>query len=350
MPSPVRIMGLRIGGEPQRISAVGETEVSAAELSADESNLQIEFVSPGFGVGEGVRYQYRLQGANQEWSPPGEGRAVNFASLAPGSYQFEVRAVNGDGAISPGVASFRFRVLPPLWQRWWFITLATLLVAGIAYQLYRYRVTRLVEMERVRTRIAADLHDDIGSSLSQVAVLSEVLRRKAGDDAQLTEPLLQIASVSREAVDSMSDIVWAINPAKDHLQDLVKRMRRHGSEVFPASHIEFQFDAPETAHEIALGADVRRQVFLIFKESVTNIIRHSHCDRAAIRLAVEGSQLVLEVTDNGKGFDPTQRSDGNGLVSMRRRASSLGGTLEVISASGTTIRLRVPYSSSRLRG
>jgi signal transduction histidine kinase len=275
---------------------------------------------------------------------------VNFASLAPGTYEFEVRAVSGDGVVSPGVASFRFRVLPPLWQRWWFVMLVGLLLAVIVYQVYRYRVGRLLEMERVRTRIAADLHDDIGSSLSQIAVLSEVLRRKAGDDARLTKPLLQIASVSREAVDSMSDIVWAINPAKDHLQDLVKRMRRHASEVFPASHIEFHFDAPETAHDITLGADVRRQVFLIFKESVTNVIRHSHCDHAEVRLTVEGSQLVLEVIDNGKGFDPSRRNDGNGLVSMRRRASSLGGMLEVISASGTTIRLQVPYSSSRIRG
>jgi signal transduction histidine kinase len=146
----------------------------------------------------------------------------------------------------------------------------------------------------------------------------------------------------------MSDIVWAINPQKDHLHDLAQRMRRHASEVFPASEIQFSFHAQDESKDLTLGADLRRQVFLIFKESVNNIVRHSGCDRAEVNLSVEGPRLVLEVTDNGRGFDASNGSGGNGLQSMRRRAASLGGEFHLTSRNGTTITLRVPYGSPRL--
>ncbi len=348
LPPPILITALRVGGVQQHISALGEVELAPIELSPDKNQLQIDFVALGFSPGEGLRYQYKLEGASDEWSPLADQRGVNFANLAPGSYRFMVRASNADDVMSENPASLKFRVLTPVWRRWWFIAIVALLAGGAAYALYSYRLTHLLELERVRTRIAADLHDDIGSSLSQIAVLSEVLRRKAGGDhAQLAKPLAQIAHVSREAIDSMSDIVWAINPQKDHLRDLAQRMRRHASEVFPASDIQFTFQAEDAGKDISLGADLRRQVFLIFKESVNNIIRHSGCDRAGIHLSVEGPRLVLEVTDNGHGFDVGNGRGGNGLVSMRRRAASLGAEFHLTSRNGTTITIRVPHGSPR---
>jgi signal transduction histidine kinase len=142
----------------------------------------------------------------------------------------------------------------------------------------------------------------------------------------------------------MSDIVWAINPQQDHLSDLVRRMRRVASETLPARDIEFTFNVPTAGQDLRLGADVRRQVFLMFKETINNIIRHSRCKVAQIELTIEGSWLALTVADNGTGFDPTQLSEGNGLVSLRRRASSLGGESSVSSrpGDGTTVKIRVP--------
>jgi signal transduction histidine kinase len=198
-------------------------------------------------------------------------------------------------------------------------------------------------------RIAADLHDDIGSSLSQIAVISEVLHKQIHPQEHgIDRNLSLLARVSREAVDSMSDIVWAINPQRDHMHDLVRRMRRFASETFPALDIDFSFQGPGAEQDIKLDADVRRQVFLIFKESVNNIVRHSGCTRAAIEMSVEGPWLVLNIADNGQGIDGARFSDGNGLVSMRRRAESLGGKLDVISGngSGTTIALKVLHGHS----
>jgi signal transduction histidine kinase len=194
-------------------------------------------------------------------------------------------------------------------------------------------------------RIATDLHDDIGSSLSQIAILSEVARQQMGrGDMRATEPLSMIASASRELVDSMSDIVWAINPRRDRLNDLVQRMRRFASDIFTARDIQFSFRTSEFASGARVGADTRRQVFLIFKESINNAARHSGCTEADIEFGMERDWLVLTLKDNGKGFDRAEVNEGHGLMSMCERARELGGTLELTTepGRGTVVTLRVP--------
>jgi signal transduction histidine kinase len=247
--------------------------------------------------------------------------------------------------------AFRFRILPPFWQRWWFLSLSALGVGLMTLAFYRLRVTRIVELERLRTRIATDLHDDIGSSLSQIAILSEVSRLRFGKEQNgVGESLAQIATASRDLVDSMSDIVWAINPRRGLLSDLTRRMREFAVEVFTAREIEFSFRAPSGGPKVRLDADTRRQIYLIFKEAVTNAARHSRCARAEIELNVAHGRLLLRVRDNGRGFDPngdvnTSRN-GNGLANMRERARALGGDIEIISRAtlGTTVKLDLPLS------
>src|SRR5204863_8452447 len=206
---------------------------------------------------------------------------------------------------------------------------------------------RLIELERVRTRIASDLHDDIGSGLTRIAILSEVARHQVSVDAPVGQPLAAIAGASRDLVDSMSDIVWAINPNKDHLRDLIQRMRRFASDLFTARQIEFSFQEPGEEQALKIGADLRRQVFLIFKEAVNNIARHSSCTEAQIEIQIEHRWLTMKVSDNGPGFDPAEISEGQGLASMRERAKSLGGELQIIShqGEGTLVLLKVPLTA-----
>jgi signal transduction histidine kinase len=285
-------------------------------------------------------------GANEEWSTPTDQRTINYAGLSPGRYRFMVQAVTVDGTISPGPATIRFTILRPIWQRWWFVTLALILTGLVGAAIIRSRVARLIELERVRTRIAADLHDDIGSALSRIAILSEVARRQGNVEAAVGEPLEVIAGASRDLVDSMSDIVWAINPNKDHLRDLMQRMRRFASDLFTARQIEFTFDAPGEEQALKIGADLRRQVFLIFKEAVNNIARHSGCTKAQIEMRIENRWLTVKVADNGPGFDSSGAGEGQGLVSMQARAKELGGKLEIFSnnETGTTVLLKVPLA------
>jgi len=215
--------------------------------------------------------------------------------------------------------------------------------------LRRSREERFAELERVRRRIAADLHDDIGSSLTQISLLSEVMRTRVDrDDSRLTGPLSMIAGASRELVDSISDIVWAINPQKDHLSDLTLRMRRFASDVFTARNILFRLSEPDEEQDVQLGANIRREIFLIFKESVNNVVRHSGCIEAQIEFQVAEQYLVLKVADDGKGFDSSASANGHGLTSMRKRAQDIGGRLEITSngGKGTTVSLKVPLGRS----
>jgi signal transduction histidine kinase len=201
-----------------------------------------------------------------------------------------------------------------------------------------------VAVQRVRKGIARDLHDDIGSGLSQVAILSELLRKNPSRGASETSAALaQIADVSRELVDSMSDIVWATDPHRDRFADLAQRMRQFAGEVLGGSEIEFQLILNGIEEEEKLSANIRRQIYLVFKECLHNLIHHSGSTEARVSLVREGEWITLEVSDNGKGFDASGSHQGHGLASMRERAASLGGQIEWISGvGGTTVKMRVP--------
>lgn len=345
-PAPVLITGLRVSGVAHPVSAVGERDMLLPDFGPNQNQLQIDFVGLGFEAGDVLRYQYRLDGADTEWGAPGEQRTVTYASLSPGQYKFIVRAMSSDGIASDRPASIAFTILRPFWLRWWFLTLTALTLVLIVFALYRYRVTRLLEMANMRTRIATDLHDDIGANLTRIALLSEVATQTHGADADFKgdDPLASITRIARESVSSMSDIVWAINPKRESLLDLVRRMRQHADEVFTLRNIELDFNAPGAAESLKLGVNVRRDLLLTFKEAVNNAVRHSRCSRVQIDLRVAGSRLVLTIVDNGSGFDSSVESEGQGIASMQRRARALGGTLEITSrgGSGTIVTLSIP--------
>ena len=355
-PPPVWINGLRIAGEAYPVHEMGVTEISLPALSATQNRIQIDFYGLNFSAGGALRYQYMIEGMDQDWSAPGDRRAFD-ASLAPGRYRFLARAINANGLASPAPAAVSFTILPPFWKRWWFITLIVLTLAAAVFTFERHRVARLIELERVRMRIATDLHDDIGAGLSRIAILSEVAQgRLATGDLRGNDYMTTIATSSRELLDSMSDIVWAINPKKEHLKDLIQRMRRFASDLLTARNIAFRFIAPEGEQDVKLSADMRREFFLIFKEGVNNLARHSGASEVEIALRLDRRWLTLEIRDNGRGFDASSfnncdkaaagpgENDGHGLLSMRERARRLGGELEIISAPGrgVAIGLRAP--------
>jgi signal transduction histidine kinase/ligand-binding sensor domain-containing protein len=347
-PPPVFISKFSIRGGEGYDFNLGETAVTLPALSPSQNQIQIDFFGVSFITGENLRYQYKLASASDEWSAPVNQRTVNYPSLPSGSYQFLVRAISADGTVSDTPASISFTIRSPIWQRWWFLTMAMLALGSLIYAAYSYRLKRLLELERVRTRIATDLHDDIGSNLSLIAMVSEVAKQQAPEENQaIRESLALMSRTSRQSVDAMSDIVWAVNPKRDHLHDLTERMRRFASDTFAAKDIDFEFLHPEEKQNTKLGTEIRKQVYLIFKESVNNIAKHSECTAAAIQLGLHQGELELTICDNGKGFEASHTGNGyggNGLRSMRERAASLGGKIEVESQQGrgATIKLKIP--------
>ncbi len=181
----------------------------------------------------------------------------------------------------------------------------------------------------MRTRIATDLHDDIGANLTRIALLTQVVGHGRHDDG----PVSSIARIARESVDSMRDIVWAINPGRESLVDLTRRMRQHADEIFTLREIELHFSAPGPADNIKLGVDVRRDLLLIFKEAVSNVARHAGCRSVRIDLQHRRGRLTLTVSDDGTGFDTSIETDGQGLTSIRRRAARLQGQVAITSTS-----------------
>jgi ligand-binding sensor domain-containing protein len=354
-PPPILVTGVAVGGVPHPVSDLGQPAVPGLRFL--NGPLRIDFVGPDFSPGEVLRYQYRLVGADRDWGPPGDQRTVLYANLSPGSYRFEVRAVGSEGTVSPEPANVSFSVLPPLWRRWWFLAGCVAAAATAIYAVYRVRIAQLLAVANIRTRIATDLHDDIGASLSQIAILSEVARSGTeGHAPRNATTLSEIAGISRELIDSMSDIVWAINPEHDRVSDLSHRMRRFAADLLGAQGIALGFQASAAGDDSGIGANARRQVWLVFKEAVHNAARHSGATRVDVELSAAGGDLVLRVTDDGRGFEAAAPVEGNGLASMRRRARDAGGALVLESAPGRgtrltlTVRIGPPRFLSMLRG
>ena len=349
LPPRCLLSAVRVGGRAWPVPERGFDRLDGVSLGAAANQIDVELLGLSPRLGEPLQYEYRLSGLSRAWTRTSDHR-VSFVGLASGRYTLEARVLGTNGTSASPVAAVTFRVLPPWYRSWWFLALSTLAIVAAALSAHRGRVAQVRRTERLRSRIATDLHDDIGSSLSQIAILAEVARRRAKPgDAAVSEPLTSIATTARDLVDAMSDIVWAVNPKTDSLADLTRRMHRFAEETLGAADIALTFSAPHDIH-LKLGADLRRELYLILKESVNNIARHSGSSAARVDLALLGGELRLVITDDGHGFDPSRDGDGNGIPSMRKRASSFGGKLRIDSGPGEGTRVTLVANLRGARG
>jgi signal transduction histidine kinase len=352
---PIWIGEVRAGGTIQSIPDLGAMALGNLTLRPDQNHVQIAYFGSGFGTGGPLRYRYRLDGAETAWNGPTDRRVVHYASLAPGRYRFIVEAVNVDGIASERPATVSFAVLAPLWQRWWFVSLGMLLLTATAYSWHRFRVARLVEVERVRARIAADLHDDIGGSLSRIAIQSEVARREVAAAAPPSARRLDdIGETARSVVESLSDVVWSVDPGHDDLASVERRVQEHAADVLGARGVRWTVHATGHRDRVVLDPEARHDLLLLLKEGITNVARHADASVASLNLQFVGSNLHADLRDDGRGFDVSAlggngKSAGHGLANMRLRARQLGGLLEIASTSGagTHLQLTIPLKARR---
>lgn len=305
-------------------------------LQPGDHALSFQFTALSFTSPKRNRYQYRLEGLDPGWVEAGNQRSVRYAGLSPGEYMFHVSASNGDGVWNREGRSIAVTVLPPLWQKLWFQLLVGAILMGTILLIYHYRVSRLLEMQRLRLRVAEDLHDDLGSNLSAVALLGESLLRREQLQEHQREQLQRIASSARQMVEDLRDIVWMVDPKQDTLQDLVARMREVAKDLL--SETNYSFEGPPAGSTETLGMETRRQLFLVFKEAVHNAASHAAAKQVVIALRREADQLVLSVSDDGKGF-AEGGSAGQGLRSMKRRSERMGAQLDIESGQGQGTRL-----------
>lgn len=342
---PVQFTALTVNGLPRPLP---EEDL---QLSSGENTVSFDFTAVRLSNDATILFQYRLEPADTGWSPPNGQRAVTFASLPPGRYRFRVRTAGSDGRTGAEVSELGFDIAAPFWRQWWFVTGAALLLIAVMAGAERVRVRRLLEMEKMRSRIAADLHDDIGSGLTRIALISDLLRRQAegtrgGDDPRFSLPALteKVGSISRELVDAMGDVVFSIDPKNISMERLLHRVQTFATEMCDAKEMALTLRIAPGTEQAPVGSDGVRTVLLIVKEAVTNAVRHSGA--RSVRLSVEYRDrwLTVVVEDDGSGFSPDDLPRMNGLTNMRLRAEKAGGVLTIDSrpGDGTAVTVRIP--------
>jgi ligand-binding sensor domain-containing protein len=342
---PVYLTGFRMLNK--ELSAEEKTKIlngpiefaKEISLSHRQNTFSFSFAALNYVLPENNKYAYKLEGYDKDWiTTDASMRFATYTNLSPGSYTFKVKGSNNDGVWNETPAQLKITIKPPFWKTVWFTISAGLVIILLVYTFYRYRISQILLLQRIRNKIAADLHDDIGSTINSISVYSEVAKK---DGVRKEFALNMIGENSRRIVESMSDIVWSINPENDHFDKIIFRMRSTAYNLLKAKKIDCTFKTDESLNSLKIPMQIRRNFYLIFKESLNNLVKYSMADRASILLMYESRQVTLIVRDNGVGFDLKSKHNGNGLNNIRRRADEMKGKLTIESAfgSGTTVEL-----------
>ncbi len=316
---------------------------SNLSLGYQHSAIQFEYAVPSFINEKQILYSYRLLGSSDtSWSGPSTGHAISYGNLQNGDYQFQVRSMGWDGNWGKP-ATYSFNVRPPFWKTWWFFLAVSLAVLVAVYSFYRYRLSQALKLQSIRNRIATDLHDEIGSTLTNISILSELSNQNLQQPAEAQKFLGRIAEEVNYSGQALDDIIWSVNMHNDSFEELVKRMRRYAGELFDAGQVQYELQFDETLSAIKLNMEMRRDIYLSFKEALNNIYKHAAASSVKIALLKKDGFIILQVTDNGKGFTVTE-THRNGLKNMQHRTAKWNGAITINTApgSGTAITIRLP--------
>jgi signal transduction histidine kinase/ligand-binding sensor domain-containing protein len=383
VPPPVVIEELLVDDKPVKLPATtdqrgvtsdaGEpvtphpSPVTRLQIPAGKHQFELHYTGLSFAAPDKVRFRYKLDGLGQGWVDAGTRRVAPLGYLPPGPYTFQVIACNNDGFWNTNGASLSFRVLPWVWQTWWFEILAgaagAIGVAALARWETRRRVHQRFELlerqralERERARIARDIHDDLGASLTRISLLSQGVRGELADHQAAAADADQIYATARELTRAMDEIVWAVNPQHDTLDSLVAYLGRFAQNFLGAAGIRCRLDVPLHLPAWPLTSEIRHNTFLAFKEALNNVVKHAQASEVRISLELQAGGFSLIVADNGRGFerdghngqaftrgDEARPAGGNGLVNMQKRLEEIGGRCawDTAPGEGTRVKLAV---------
>ncbi|MBD3615167.1 MAG: hypothetical protein HUJ22_01245 [Gracilimonas sp.] len=331
VPPKVHIVGVNASGREYQVG-------KRFTLSHDENYLEIHYAGINFTAPNQILYEYKLSGIDPDWQQT-TSRSVKYPSLPPGEYKFLVHARNINGAWSTELEEIRFSIMAPFWMQWWFWMLVPAVVIGIIYLFYNYyRARKIIDIERMRVRIASDLHDDVGASLTEIALQSDFLQ--AGDaDKEFKKSLQQIGQQCRKIVSSLDDIVWSIDARNDTLGDLTDRMQDYILNTLESKNMTVNYNFDNLNMDNKLPVSVKENVYLIFKEAVNNIAKYSNGDRVDIRMENHNGYFEFNISDNGTTGKGTKKT-GHGLRNMDMRAKRIGADFNIESTDGFSIKVK----------
>jgi two-component sensor histidine kinase len=318
---------------------------SSRPFSYKENNLVFDFTATSFRNESQLLYSYKLEKYNDssKWSLPRPIHSVSLLALSPGSYALKVKAVTMDNVWSEVPAEYSFIINAPFWSTWWFRTLIVLFVAGTVAGFSKFRLNQLRKVMAVRTKISRDLHDEIGSTLSGIGLMSEIVKEQMENEnyKAVKNSVGKISTSSEEILGKMSDIVWAINPQNDTFEKMIKRLKTYATGIAALPGIHLHFDSEKELEQTNLDMQQRNNIYLICKEAINNAIKYSDCNHLHFALRNYDHRFQIDIWDDGKGFDVQQSSDGNGLKNMQSRADEIkaGFSIKSEKDKGTHIKL-----------
>lgn len=328
--SSIKVMDIRVKGEPDELI-----------LTYNQNFITIEFSALDFSIPKQNKYSYILQGVQDTWiTTDGLRRIATYTNLPPGEFTFFVKGTNEDGIWNEIPASIKIIITPPFWQTWWFVTLVVIIIVLLIYYIGTVRIKSQLEIEKLKLKIASDLHDNIGAGLTEISILSEVAEISDEPSSSVVKKELQkISETARQLVDSMSDIVWVVNPQRDSLYDLIVKLKDSYNEFFGSIGISFQVNNIEKSDDIKLPMEYKQNLLLMFKEAINNVIKHSSCKKIILEASYKNDIIEITLKDDGKGFEPDNVKFGNGIKNMENRANKIKGKIswKTEIGKGTTI-------------
>jgi signal transduction histidine kinase len=345
-----------VNGEVTMSSTLG-SHVDQLRIAPGMRSLDFSFTAISFTHPEQTRFRHILEGSDLDWVESDTDRREHYGPLAPGRYRFRVIAANADGIWNEVGDSLTLVVATPFWRSWWFVGLAVGTSIALIWLAARYVSFRRLQarlrvseqrraMERERTRIAQDMHDEIGSKLTRISFLSEAARNAGAGETVVGPQVTSIATTSRELLQALDEIVWAVNPRNDNLEHLAGYLEQYARDYFQGTPVECRISVPDQLPLVSLGAETRHNVFLAFEEALSNALQHAQATEVAVEMRIRPQAFELLVRDNGCGFQVRSKHSSlghDGLRNMKERLHSIGGLCMIASepGRGTTIRLRV---------
>jgi ligand-binding sensor domain-containing protein len=343
-PPMVAIEEIIVDGRGAPLGGLVKFGAGPIKIPPGSGRVEIFYTALSLQSAEKNRFKYRLQGVDEDWVDAGHQRAVTYNNVPPGRrYRFQVIACNNDGVWNNLGAELSFYVEPHFWQTWWFKAALVSLPIVLVALFYRVRVARLRELENLRIRIAADLHDDVGSRLTKVAMVTELADRDTPGGAPGKPHIQNITRTVRDITRAMDEIVWTINPRNDTLENLANYIFHYAQEYFQDTGVRCRLDLPPNLPDQRISTEERHHLFMVVKEALNNILKHAAATEVRIALALTDDDMTIEIMDNGRGIvagrpDPT----GEGMTNMKERLAKIGGEFKLRSKSdGTTITLRL---------
>ncbi|MFT3844757.1 MAG: triple tyrosine motif-containing protein [Lacibacter sp.] len=337
------------------ISPLNCTELNALSLSYKQNTVSFRFTVIDYANASGNSISYMLDGYDKGWVSAPNKTFIRYANLPPGNYTLNVKAFNADGIMAKEIYHFSLHIQTPWWQSWWFRTLIILSLLSLVYYFVSNYINRRLDKQRAelekqqavekeRNRISRDMHDDLGSGLTKIAILSEVAKQRLSQPEKAKEQIDKIAVSSRELVDNLQDIIWVLNPNNDSLESLSAYIREYGLKYFEALSVQMHFDYPAEFPVFHLGKEQRRNIFLTVKECFQNIAKHAWCNNVFVSISEQQGGINISIRDDGKGFDEKSvRLFANGIKNMQNRVEHSNGTFTIssIPGKGTECKIRI---------